>query len=79
MLDARQPVLPTAPTGAPSIEFDPESPENFDADSAARQGVAPDSVMLDAQIQKHMRDNKLPQSQYGRVLDQVASGDLVLA
>jgi hypothetical protein len=35
--------------------------------------------MLDAQIQKHMRANKLPMSQYGRVLDQVVTGELVLA
>jgi hypothetical protein len=78
MLDGRQPVMLERPAGAPSIEFDPDSPENFDADSAARSGVAPDSVMLDAQLQKHMRANNLPMSQYGRVLDQVASGELML-
>jgi phage I-like protein len=78
MLDARQPVLPTAPTGAPSIEFDPDAPENFDADAAARSGLAPNSVALDAQITKHLRDKGLPMTDYSKVLDQYINEGLML-
>ena len=79
MLDGRQAIMPDKPTGTPAIEFDPASPETFDAAAAARQGVNPDSVMLDAQIKKHLRDKDLPASEYTRVLDQFINEGLMLS
>ena len=75
-LDNLQPILPERPLGNPAIELDLDT--ETDPAHAVATGRHPESAELDRRIRKYMLDNKLPDSRYVEVFEQVQSGAVVL-
>jgi phage I-like protein len=68
---------PTAkPAGDPAIELDRN--EDAEPEELAAHGIHPGNHQLHARIQKHLLDNKLPQADYAKVLDQYTKGAIAL-
>lgn len=75
LMEDRQPIVPDKPAGAPTIDLDQD---DATPSELAAAGVYPGSHELHRKIVKHMLENKLPERDYVKVLEQVQSKALVL-
>lgn len=77
LFEARQPIMPDKPEHEPAIEFSRDEVEHgeFDADAAARSGLHPESVQLDAQVRSRLRKLGKPLSEYGNVAAEILGGN----
>lgn len=75
-LDDRQPIVPERPLGAPAIELDQNG--NADPQALVANGIHPGNHSLDGQIKKYLLDNKLPENDYAKVMEQYVSGRIAL-
>lgn len=75
MIEDREPLVPARPSTEPAIDL-----SELDADAPVEQLLAarvhPDSHTLDQRIRKHMLDNKLPDSDYVKIFEQVQTGEV---
>ena len=73
MLEARQPIVPEAPRGLPSLQIDPD-PGDFQ--QVAQAGLHPGSHQLHQQVQAKLKELNKPQSEYLTVLEQIQKGEI---
>ena len=71
----RQPILPTEPTGEPSIQFDPADPDMLDPAEVERAGVDPRSIALDAQVRRRLTETNRPMASYAEALAEIAGNE----
>lgn len=77
MIEARDPVVGvgTLPNGDPAIDL---TRDDVEPETLVRAGVFPGSHELDSKIRAHMREHKLPESQYITILEQAQNGAIQL-